>query len=202
MPHDIDRTQLEFGSELSEYGEVPGLVSDQYEYSSELGNIMNEVLGGTYGESYEGGYQEYQELPLPEVMEDEMASRLLEIRSDQELDHFLGDLFKKVAGGLGKVIKGPIGQALGGVLKQVAKQALPTLGTAVGGFFGDRSEQRWEASWLRPPAVHSAWNMKASAARIASSKLPGVMCALPGRPRKRPPWHCRTRTPRPWLRPR
>lgn len=136
MPHDIDRTQLEFGSELSEYGEVPGLVSDQYEYSSELGNIMNEVLGGTYGESYEGGYQEYQELPLPEVMEDEMASRLLEIRSDQELDHFLGDLFKKVAGGLGKVIKGPIGQALGGVLKQVAKQALPTLGTAVGGFFG------------------------------------------------------------------
>lgn len=137
MPHDTDRTQLEFGSELSEYGEIPGLASEQYEYGSELGNIMNEVLGGgTYGQSYEGGYQEYQELPLPEVMEDELASRLLEIRSDQELDHFLGDLFKKVAGGLGKVIKGPVGQALGGVLKQVAKQALPSLGTAVGGFFG------------------------------------------------------------------
>jgi hypothetical protein len=137
MPHDTDRTQLEFGSELSEYGEISGQASEQYEYGSELGNIMNEVLGGgTYGEAYEGGYQEYQELPLPEVMEDELASRLLEIRSDQELDHFLGDLFKKVAGGLGKVIKGPVGQALGGVLKQVAKQALPTLGTAVGGFFG------------------------------------------------------------------
>lgn len=137
MPHDTDRTQLEFASELSEYGEISGLASEQYEYGSELGNIMNEVLGGgTYGEAYEGGYQEYQELPLPEVMEDELASRLLEIRSDQELDHFLGDLFKKVAGGLGKVIKGPVGQALGGVLKQVAKQALPTLGTAVGGFFG------------------------------------------------------------------
>jgi hypothetical protein len=133
MSHDTDRTQLEFGSELSEYGEVPGLASEQYEYGSELGNIMNEVLGGAYGEVYEGGYQE---LPLPEVMEDELASRLLEIRSDQELDHFLGDLFKKVAGGLGKVIKGPVGQALGGVLKQVAKQALPSLGTAVGGFFG------------------------------------------------------------------
>ena len=134
MPHDIDRTQLEFSTELSEYG-VPGLASEQYEYG-ELGTIMNEVFGGTSGESYEGGYQEYQELSVPEVMEDELASELLEVRSDQELDHFLGSLVKRVARGLGGVIKGPIGQALGGVLRQVAKQAFPGLGTAVGGLFG------------------------------------------------------------------
>jgi hypothetical protein len=136
MPHDTDRTQLEFGSELSEYGEVPELASEQYENAGQLGNIMNEVFGETSGESFEGGYQEYQELPLPEVMEDELASELLEIRSDQELDHFLGDLFKKVASGIGTVIKSPVGQALGGVLKQVAKKALPLAGGALGTFVG------------------------------------------------------------------
>jgi hypothetical protein len=136
MPHDTDRTQLEFGSELSEYGEVPELASEQYETSGQLGNIMNEVFGETSGESFEGGYQESQEAPLPEVMEDELASELLEIRSDQELDHFLGDLFNKVAGGIGTVIKSPVGQALGGVLKQVAKKALPLAGGALGTFVG------------------------------------------------------------------
>ncbi|HXO34020.1 MAG TPA: hypothetical protein VN901_16845 [Candidatus Acidoferrales bacterium] len=136
MPHDTDRTQLEFGSELSEYGEIPELASEQYENVGQLGNIMNEVFGETSGESFEGGYQEYQELPLPEVMEDELASELLEIRSDQELDHFLGDLFKKVASGIGAAIQSPVGQALGGVLKQVAKKALPLAGGALGTFVG------------------------------------------------------------------
>jgi hypothetical protein len=136
MPHDTDRTQLEFGSELSEYGEVPELASEQYENAGQLGNIMNEVFGETSNESFEGGCQEYQELPLPEVMEDELASELLEIRSDQELDHFLGDLFKKVASGIGAAIQSPVGQALGGVLKQVAKKALPVAGGALGTFVG------------------------------------------------------------------
>lgn len=137
MPHDTDRTQLEFG-ETFEYGEIPELSSEQYEYS-ELGDIMKSVFGeGPSG--YEGGgyqeYQEYQELPLPEMLEDELASELLEVRSDQELDHFLGSLFSKVANTIGKAVNSPVGKALGGVLKQVAKQALPMVGKAVGSYFG------------------------------------------------------------------
>jgi hypothetical protein len=135
--HDVDRTQLEYGSELSEYGEMPGLASEQYEYSGEMGNILGSIFGEAQAEgAFEGGYQEFQELPLPEVMEDELASELLEVGSEQELDHFLGNLFNKVAGTIGKVIKSPVGQALGGILKTVAKKALPIAGGALGTFVG------------------------------------------------------------------
>ena len=61
---------------------------------------------------------------------------LLEVRGDQELDHFLGDLFSKVASTVGKAINSPVGQALGGILKQVAKKALPIAGGALGSFVG------------------------------------------------------------------
>jgi len=138
MPHDTDRTQLEFGSELFEYGEVPELASEQYESTGGLGSVLGSIFGEAQAEgAFEGGYQEYQEYgELPEMMHDELAAELLEVRSDQELDHFLGSLFKKVASGLGQAINSPVGQALGGVLKQVAKQALPMVGKAVGSYFG------------------------------------------------------------------
>jgi hypothetical protein len=135
MPHDTDRTQLEFGAELQEYGASPELSSEQYE-NTELGDIMKSVLGETPASYEGGGYQEYQEMPLSEVFEDELASELLEVQSEHELDHFLGNLFNKVASTIGKAVHSPIGQALGGVLKQVAKQALPIAGKAAGAFFG------------------------------------------------------------------
>src|SRR5262249_39671962 len=43
---------------------------------------------------------------------------------------------KKAGSALGKIVKSPIGQAVGGVLKGVAKKALPLAGGALGGFFG------------------------------------------------------------------
>jgi hypothetical protein len=135
--HDVDRTQLEYASELSEYGEIPDLASEQYEYSGELGSVLGSLFGEAQAEgAFEGGSQEYGELPLPETMEDELASELLEVSNDQELDHFLGSLFHKVAGTIGKVIKSPVGQALGGILKTVAKKALPIAGGALGTFVG------------------------------------------------------------------
>ena len=60
-------------------------------------------------------------------MELELASELLGVRSDQELEQFLGDLVK----GVGKAL-GPVGNALGGVLKGAAKAALPMVGGALG----------------------------------------------------------------------
>lgn len=62
----------------------------------------------------------------------ELASELLEVQNDQELEQFLGNLIKKVGGAVGQVVRSPIGQALGGVLKTVAKQALPMAGAALG----------------------------------------------------------------------
>jgi hypothetical protein len=60
----------------------------------------------------------------------------LEITNEQELEQFLGDLIKKAGSAIGSVVKSPIGQAIGGVLKTAASKALPLAGTALGGFVG------------------------------------------------------------------
>jgi hypothetical protein len=133
--HDVDRTTLEYGSELYEYGESP-LYSEQYEYSAEQGTVLGEILSEAQG-SYEGPFESgYGELPLPEMMEDELAAELLEVRSDQELDHFLGSLISKAVSTVKKAINTPLGQQLTGVLKQIGKKVLPIAGGALGTFVG------------------------------------------------------------------
>lgn len=62
----------------------------------------------------------------------ELATELLEVQSEEELEQFLGGLIKKVGSAVGKVVRSPVGQALGGVLKTVAKKALPMAGAALG----------------------------------------------------------------------
>jgi hypothetical protein len=66
----------------------------------------------------------------------ELASELLELQNEEELDHFLADLVGKVAGAIGGIVKSPIGRAIGGALKSVAKTALPIAGGALGGMVG------------------------------------------------------------------
>ncbi len=66
----------------------------------------------------------------------ELAGELLEINSEAELDHFLGKLIKKAGSALGKVVRSPIGKAVGGFLKNAAKKALPLAGAAIGTYFG------------------------------------------------------------------
>jgi uncharacterized protein (DUF697 family) len=62
----------------------------------------------------------------------EFAAELLEITDEGELDQFLGKLIKKAGQSVGKVVKSPIGQSLGGIVKGVAKKALPLAGGALG----------------------------------------------------------------------
>src|SRR5690242_169180 len=81
----------------------------------------------TYGEA--GGV-------FSEQQETELAAELLEINNEQELDRFLGDLIKKAGSAVGKFVKSPIGKAIGGVLKTVAKKALPIAGGALGAWVG------------------------------------------------------------------
>ena len=66
----------------------------------------------------------------------QLASELMEVANEAEMEQFLGDLIKKAGRAAGGFIKSPAGQALGGILKSAAKKALPIAGGALGGFFG------------------------------------------------------------------
>jgi hypothetical protein len=102
-----------------EFGEIGESEAEQF-LEGILG-ALGPVLGGEVS-------------PLSEAQEVQLASELLEIGSEQELEQFLGNIFKSVARGVGGFIKSPIGQALGGILKNVAKKALPVVGGALGSF--------------------------------------------------------------------
>jgi hypothetical protein len=76
-----------------------------------------------------GGYQ--QEGPLSEEEEMALAYELLGLAGEEELDQFLGKVFKKIGKGFKTVFR-----PLGKILKPLAKTLLPIAGKAVGGFFG------------------------------------------------------------------
>jgi hypothetical protein len=106
--HDIDRVQLEAEGEAFETGEFE---AEQFEF-----NETGEVFGET------------------ENME--LASELLEVSSESELEQFLGDLVAKAGKSLGRFVGSAQGQALVGALKGAARQVLPTLGSSVGRYIG------------------------------------------------------------------
>lgn len=76
------------------------------------------------------------ETVFSEAEEMELASELLDVQSEQELDRFLGDLIKRAGRAAGAFIRSPTGQALGGILKGAAKRTLPIAGRALGGYLG------------------------------------------------------------------
>jgi hypothetical protein len=112
-----------------------------------------------YQESYETLYQEapYQETVASEqealagetsafeaswnevLNEDEvleLTSELLEVQNEQEMERFLGGLFRRV-GRLAKgIMRSPIGNLAASALRRVAKMALPMAGSALGTFVG------------------------------------------------------------------
>ena len=96
-----------------------------------------------------------------ESEEMELAAELLEVRDEAELEQFLGDLIKKAGSAIGKVVKSPIGQAIGGVLKAAAKKALPLAGSALGRH-GRRSSWVRSLAAVSPTwrAARSGWNWK------------------------------------------
>jgi uncharacterized protein (DUF697 family) len=104
------RMEDEMQNPLSEYNpEMEMFESEQFEWS---GESEGEVIG-------EG-----------ELME--LAAELLEVRDEQELDRFLGNVFKKVKQFAGSAT----GKAVGGMLKGLLKKGLPIAGGLAGTFLG------------------------------------------------------------------
>ena len=114
--HDLDRTQLEHPYEFEAAGETT------------LGEVLGEL-------EHTGGEYETQEL--------ELASRLLEVQSEEELEYFLGDILSSAVRGAKALAATPTGQALTGILKDAAKQALPVVGGAIGRAVSPESGQAW-----------------------------------------------------------
>ena len=69
-----------------------------------------------------------------EADEMEMASELLAVSNEAELEQFLGKLFKKASQAVGGFLKSDTGHKLLGAAKNIAKKALPTLGGVAGNF--------------------------------------------------------------------
>lgn len=69
---------------------------------------------------------------LDEVEESELATQLLGVSTEDELDEFIGRFVKKA----GSFMRTPAGRMLTGYLKKAARRALPVLGGAVGTYFG------------------------------------------------------------------
>jgi hypothetical protein len=115
--HDIDRVQLETQSEAEMLEAFP-LQAQHFEFA------QSEASSGETGEVF------------GETEQMELASGLLEVTNEAELDRFLGDLIQRAGQAVGKFIKSPEGQAIGSALKGAAKQVLPAIGSAVGGYIG------------------------------------------------------------------
>lgn len=113
--HDLDRTKDIFesdlvGQEIEALGEGPG-------------------DSGLFGEvDQEAAFDESEEIDL--------ASELLGVGDEMELDQFLGDLVKKAGRAAQGFLKSSTGRALTGILKNAARKALPIAGKAIGGFIG------------------------------------------------------------------
>lgn len=102
--------------------------NEMQEYSNEMGN------------EYQGESQHEMQGEMNEVLEMELATELLGVQNEAQLEQFLGSLIKRAAGAVKSFAKSSAGRAVGGFLKKAAKTALPwagrALGTALGGPVG------------------------------------------------------------------
>jgi uncharacterized protein (DUF697 family) len=182
--------------EYSEYNEL-GEGGGEYEAEGEFGELGEYGEFAEYGEYGESGGR--AEAGLSEEEVGQLASELLEIASEEELEQFLGKLFRRVARGAVKFVRSPVGRALGGVLRQVAKRALPVvggalgsmvapgLGTAIGSKLGTAASGLFEVEFEGLPGEQAEFevarryvSLSAAAARNAAMtpSRPGVPPAL------------------------
>jgi hypothetical protein len=140
--HDIGRTQLEFGGH-GEFGELSE--GNEFGEFGEFGEVGEATEFGEFGETGEFAEMGEDESPLSEIQEIQLTSELLEVSSEDELEQFLGNLIGTVGNAIGRFARSDTGQALGGILKSAAKQALPVVGQAVGQWVSPGQGGDWGA---------------------------------------------------------
>ncbi|WP_377155424.1 hypothetical protein ACFJIX_25560 [Roseateles sp. UC29_93] len=117
---------------------APGLLSSPHRNQEPTMHDIDRTQMEYENEQFEFGENEWstESGAFNEAEELELAGELLSVANEGELDRFLGDLVSRATKAVGSFARSPIGQAVGGVLKGVAKKALPMAGTAIGTYFG------------------------------------------------------------------
>jgi hypothetical protein len=110
--HDIDRVRLEIQPEGEAFEAEQSEFSETEFAGNEVGEVFNEM----------------------ETME--LASELLGVSSEAEMEQFLGSLISKASNAVGGFIRSSGGQALVRSLKTAAGRLLPQVGSALGGAIG------------------------------------------------------------------
>lgn len=107
--------------------------SGQAGWRGESGGGFNAGFDGEFNAEFNAG-PGAAGMPFSEMEEMELAMELLSVASEEELDQFLGGLLKKAWKGIKKVgsVVAKVARPLGGVLKGIAKTALPFVGGALG----------------------------------------------------------------------
>jgi hypothetical protein len=147
--HNINRTVHEtsaafeqgFAHEMEQ--ELGYEYENEYEYAGEFeNNFANEFeneMGYEYEGEYEGEYEyeyEYEGELMNEALEMELASELLAVRTDAELEQFMSSLFKRFAPKISQFANSSMGKMLKSKLKGIARVALPMAGKALGSMVG------------------------------------------------------------------
>ncbi len=145
--HDIDRVLFEqqeevYGQQEEEYGQQEEEYGQQEEYGTygEVGLFEEEEEEIFAGETY-----------APTTNESTLATELLEITTDEELDRFLGKVISSAVSAAKNFATSDAGRAVGGLLKTAAKKVLPQIGQAVGGYLAPgvgASAGRSLGNWL------------------------------------------------------
>ncbi|MEW5249782.1 hypothetical protein [Microbulbifer discodermiae] len=145
MNHDIDRTldELEMEGEL-ETRFSASAEDDEAEWGAEEMEALE--LEGEEEYEFEQDLDEHPESvasPLSGEEEMEFAMELLEVGDDEELEQFLGRLFKRAARGVRKVarrgrkfLRSRAGRRLKRIARGVAQRGLRWAGRAAGSYFG------------------------------------------------------------------
>lgn len=135
--HDLDRTmqEMEFEDEFESYDNDEFEFDDEFEFEDEF--EFDDEDEFEFDDEFEFEYDDEISIsPFSEEEEMELATELLSITSEEELDQFLGGLVKKAWRGVKKFGKSKLWKGIKKGLRGVAKVALPVVGKAAGTFFG------------------------------------------------------------------
>lgn len=137
--HEYEGNEFEGGHEYeghefesSHEDEFLNELHELHETSHESHETQGEAheMAGEYETSHESHEVNH------EAMEMELATELLGVSNEMELEEFLGKLVRRAAGAVKSFANSSAGRAIGGVLKAAAKKALPIVGKVAGSFFG------------------------------------------------------------------